>query len=70
MSDKKYTIDDLLHLANLGRFGSSDMNALAAKAFIHLKSLQLENIELRKRIEEKDVQIFHIPVPKNDSESK
>jgi hypothetical protein len=70
MSDKKYTIDDLLHLANLGRFGSSDMNALAAKAFIHLRSLQLENIELRKRIEEKDIQIFHVQAQQNENDTK
>lgn len=60
MSEKKYTIDDLMHLANLGRFGSPDMNALAVRAFIHLKSLQQENIELRKRIEDNDIKIFNV----------
>jgi hypothetical protein len=59
--NRQYTTDDLLHLTKLGRFGSPEMNALAASAFLHLFKLKEENEMLRKRIDENEVKIFHIP---------
>ena len=64
MIKNKYTTDDLLQLTKLGRFGNSEMNALAASAFILLKKLQLENVALREKIEDKRIEIFQ--VPRND----
>jgi hypothetical protein len=60
---RTYSIDDLLHLAALGRFGNEDMNGLAYSAFKRLKTLEYENIQLKQRLEEnnKSVEFFHVP---------
>jgi hypothetical protein len=59
---KQYTTDDLLHLANLGRFGSPEMNALAHSAFVHIKVLQDENAKLKNILKKKeeDVSFFGV----------
>jgi|688.fasta_scaffold2098686_2 hypothetical protein len=57
---KQYSTEDLLHLANLGRFGSPEMNALAHSAFVHIKALQDENTRLKKMIEEKEIKFFQV----------
>jgi hypothetical protein len=51
---KTYTVDDLLNLVNLGRFGSPEMNQLAGSAFVQLKKVLAENERLTNIIENKN----------------
>jgi len=57
---KKYTTDDLLHLTKLQRFGSEEMNALAASAFLHIRRLEEENKLLRQALEDKKIEFFTV----------
>lgn len=61
---KKYSIDDLIGMAKLGRFGNADMNNVAMQAFVYLKQLQQKNIELEKTISDlqgnKDIKFFSV----------
>ena len=68
--EKKYTTQDLLHLTKLQRFGSPEMNTLAASAFLHIKYLEEENQRLKKALEEKNIEIFTVNGTTRDSTTK
>jgi hypothetical protein len=60
MRNSTYTLDDLLRLVKLGRFGSDDMNYLAGQAFLYAKRLEKENLHLKKALEESNVTFFSV----------
>ncbi len=67
MIGNKYTIDDLIQFTRLGRFGSPEMNTLAAYAFMDLKRLQYENKELKKKIDDSNIEIFQVSIPSKEN---
>jgi hypothetical protein len=60
MKNPTYSLDDLLQLTKLGRFGNDEMNRLAAQAFLYAKRLERENKSLKKSIEESGITFFSV----------
>jgi hypothetical protein len=57
---KIYSIEDLIHLARLGRFGNAEMNALAMQAILALQKVSKENEILKKTLDDRDLKFYHV----------
>jgi hypothetical protein len=57
---RTFSTDDLIKMTGLGYFGSQDMNALARSAFINLKRLEIENLQLKQKLNNPEIEVFQV----------